>query len=283
MDGGAIDWNRLRRAFSRCRFRPRGDLSGEVAARLISRLDEIAPRPEWIIDVGGDGGAVRERFPAARVLAADIAPHSSPRPRVLQMRADAMRLPLQESSADMVWSNLCLEWTDMRRSFAEAARVLRPHSGLLIFSVLGRDTLREIRAAFDEEGETGGSETAGAPHLMDMHDIGDMLGGCGFSETVMETERVVLTYRTPADAIRDIRESGCGAVHPARRGLFGRRRWRRAMDEYRRQFADADGRIPATYEIIYAVSWRRADAPAERVIQFSRKESAESLAEPGDL
>ncbi len=249
----------MRRAFSR--RLGGGDLAAEVAARLISRLDEIAPNPRWIVDVGGDGGAVRERFPDARVLAADFAlPRLRARPRVFRTQADAAQLPVRDAAADMLWSNLCLEWTDIKQSFAEAARILRPKDGLFIFSVLGRDTMREARAAFGEK--DGG-------RFMDMHDIGDMLGGCGFAETVMETERATLTYRAPEDAFREAQKAGCGAANSRRRGLFGRRRWRKAMDEYARRFADADGRIPATYEIIYAVSWRKTPAPSEHIVRFA--------------
>ena len=259
---GAIERQRIRRAFSR-RLGGR-DLTAEVAARLMSRLDEIAPQPKWIVDVGGDGGAVRARFPDARVLAADFArPRLFAQPRVFRAVADAAQLPLRDAAADMLWSNLCLEWTDMKQTFAEAARVLRPRDGLFIFSALGRDTLREAREAFGEE--------EGARRFMDMHDIGDMLGGCGFSETVMETERATLTYRRAEDAMREAQNAGGGAANARRRGLFGRRRWQRAMDEYARRFADDGGRIPATYEIIYAVAWRKAPAPSERAIRFVKK------------
>lgn len=265
MPDGAIERRRIRRAFSR--RLGGGDLTAEVAARLMSRLDEIAPQPQWIVDVGGDGGAMRERFPKARILAADIAlPRLIPQPRVFRAQAEAAQLPMRDAAANMVWSNLCLEWTDIRQSLSEAARVLRPHSGLLIFSVLGRDTMHEARTAF---GAANAKDAA--PHLMDMHDIGDMLGACGFSETVMETERAILTYRAPEDAMREVRRAGGGAPHPKRLGLFGRRRWRRAMDEYARLFADADGRVPATYEIIYAISWRKSSAPPENVIRFAEK------------
>ena len=264
MRGGLIERNRIRRAFSRhCGG---GDLTAEVAKRLIARLDEIAPQPKWIVDVGGDGGAVRTRFPSACILAADFAlPRLLPQPRVFRTQADAMQLPVRDSAADMVWSNLCLEWTDIRRAFSEAARILRPHSGLLIFSMLGRDTLREARMAF------GDADADGAPYLPDMHDIGDMLGGCGFSETVMETESIVLTYRAPEDAMREVQRAGGGAINYSRNGLRGKNRWQRAMKEYRRQFADANGRIPATYEIIYALSWRKKSPPSEQIIHFAEK------------
>lgn len=259
-----IDKKQARRAFSR--HGGGGDLFAEIARRLAARLDEIGIEPKWIVDIGGDGEKMAARYPNARVLAADFAaPRLRRRPRVYPAVADAEHLPAGDSTADLVWSNLCLEWTDMQKSLAEAARVLRPKTGLFVFSTLGRDTLREARAVF-----------GGRVHeFMDMHDIGDMLSGFGFAETVLETEHLTLTYRAPADALREVHAAGCGFALTSRsRGLTGRRAWELSLAEYGRRFCQADGKIAATYEIIYAAAWRKPPPTLEKTVHIVRREIA---------
>ena len=255
-----IDKKQARRAFSRhCGG---GDLTAEIGRRLAARLNELAATPAVVVDVGGDGAAMSAYFSQARVVAVDFAlPRLRPAAKVCRVLADAERLPMATATADVVWANLCYEWTDLKISLGEAARVLRPQSGLLIFSTLGRDTLREARAVFPESGRVH--------EFMDMHDIGDMLAGAGFAEPVLETEHLALTYRCAADALREVHAAGCGcALHTRARGMLGRRRWHAALAEYARRFADAQGRLSATYEIIYAVAWRRAPPPTEAVVHF---------------
>ena len=264
MRGGLIERNRIRRAFSRhCGG---GDLTAEVAKRLIARLDEIAPQPKWIVDVGGDGGAVRTRFPSARILAADFAlPRLLPQPRVFRTQADAMQLPVRDSAADMVWSNLCLEWTDIRRAFSEAARILRPHSGLLIFSMLGRDTLRGGTHGVRRCG--CGRRTVFAGYARHRRYAGRLR----FFGNGNGNRKHRFNLPRPEDAMREVQRAGGGAINYSRNGLRGKNRWQRAMKEYRRQFANTDGRIPATYEIIYALSWRKKSPPSEQIIHFAEK------------
>ena len=259
---GKIDKKRVRRSFSR--FGGGGDLFALVGERLAARLDEIAAAPSWILDMGGDGVRMAGRYESARVLAADIA---APRlrggrggKRIYPVVADAEHLPAADGAADMVWSNLCLEWTDMGKALSEAARVLRPE-GLLLFSTLGRDTLREMREVFG----------AGRVHeFMDMHDVGDLLAGGGFAEPVLEAEHLTLTYGAAEDAVREVRLSGCGCALPVVRAM-GACEWRRALSEYGRKFGGEDGRVPATYEIIYALAWRKPPARGELPVRFVRR------------
>ena len=242
-----IDKKQVRRAFSR--HGGGGDLTSEIADRLAARLEEIDMSPKWIVDVGGDGKTMRERFPRSNVAAADFAlPRLRPQAHVFRALADAECLPFADASTDVVWSNLCFDWTDIKKALAEAARVLRPREGLLIFSMLGRDTLREARAVFSSDR---------FHEFLDMHDIGDMLSHGGFSEPVLETEHITLTYADARAAMREIHDAGCGCALSSRaRGLTGKNTWQKAMTEYAKQFSDNDGRVPATYEIIYAICWR---------------------------
>lgn len=256
---GAIHKQQARQAFTR--HGGGGDLCAEVAARLISRLDEIDTAPQTIVDIGGTGATVQGRFANAKVLAADFALSRLPQtPGVFRVQADAEHLPLQSGCADMLWSNLCLEWTHMELAIREAARVLRPQTGIFIFSTLGRDTLQEARATLGDKR---------VHSFMDMHDIGDLLSRCGFYETVLETEHATLTYRAAEDALQEVKNAGCAcALQDRPRGMFGKEKWRAAIREYENRFGE-EGRIPATYEIIYAVSWRKPEGCQEHVVRFA--------------
>ena len=96
---------------------------------------------------------------------------------------DIVQLPLSDGSIDLVWSNMALHWTaDPAAALREFERVLAPR-GLLMFSTLGPDTLKELRAA------------AGAARVhafVDMHDVGDMLVAAGFAAPVMDMEMIAV-------------------------------------------------------------------------------------------
>ena len=122
--------------------------------------------------------------------------------------------------------------------------------GLLMFSTIGPDTLKELRSAFPP--------TEGAPHVhgfVDMHDLGDMLVAAGFAAPVMDTETITLTYPTVDAMLADLRRSGQACALAGRsRGLLGRARWaaaRKALEGCIR-----DGRLPATIEVVYGHAWK---------------------------
>ena len=173
--------------------------------------------------------------------------------------ADAMRLPFADSSVDVVFSSLMLQWCDpLDVTFAEIRRVLKP-DGFFAFSTFGPDTLKELRAAW--------AEADGYNHVnqfVDMHDVGEALVRAGLVEPVLDVDRIQLTYTDTLGLMRDLKAIGAHNVTEGRsRGLMGRARLARmqaAYETYRR-----DGRLPATYEVIYGATWGaagRAGAPA---------------------
>ncbi len=222
--------------------------------------------PRLVVDLGcGTGGsfaALARRFPKARLAGIDLAPGMLREARKRSGRwqrflghapclvcADAERLPLATGSAQLVFSNLALQWCDPAAVFAEAARVLTPE-GLLIFSTFGPDTLREFRAAF---AQAGGAVPV--HRFIDMHDVGDALVHAGFADPVMEMEHVTLEYATVEAAARDLKAIGASnALAERARGLSGRSRWRRMAEAYER-FRRADA-LPATFEVVYGHAWK---------------------------
>jgi malonyl-CoA O-methyltransferase len=249
------------------------------------RLEYIKLAPKRIVEVGGNAAALCERYPAATAIASGLAPAESavekrigwharigrlftPRPPVALV-ADCGRLPLAAGSCDLVWSNLVLARSDDPGAvLREWGRVLAT-DGLLMFSSLGPDTLRELRAAFADDAH---------PHVhpfVDMHDLGDMLLAAGFADPVMDMEVVTLTYARFEALIAELRASGqVNALAARRRGLTGRQVWQRAGHAY--AGSAREGRLPASFEVVYGHAWKvrpRVAADGGQIIKFDRAPS----------
>lgn len=290
----ALDRGVVRRAFERAAdtYDAAAVLQREVGARMAERLGIIKLTPATILDAGcGTGEALGElhtRYPAAHLVALDLALNmtraarrrsapvvanersllarllgprvavTTPAPGIVC--GDIERLPLRSGCAELIWSNLVLHWVDAPPlAFREFHRVLAV-GGLLTFTTFGPDTLRELRTAF--------AMIDAATHVnrfVDMHDLGDMLVEAGFADPVMDMEMLTLTYADAMALMRELKALGAHNVTAARpRGMMGRRRWHRmldALEAFRRE-----GRLPATFEVIYGHAWK----PAPRIVPDGR-------------
>lgn len=285
-DPREIDPRAVRRAFGRAAatYDAAAALQREVGARMAARLDYVKIAPALILDAGcGTGEGVGEfaaRYQQARVVALDVAlpmvQAARERARVARsllqrllsgkltllrrrdeaspffLCGDMNALPLRGVAFDLIWSNLALQWVnDVPRALAEMRRVLKV-GGLVSFTTFGPDTLKEIRMAF--------AQADGFTHtnrFLDMHDIGDMLVRAGFADPVMDMEQLTLTYADASSLMRDLRQLGAtNATRGRPRGLMGRGRWRRATAAF--EALRRDGRIPATFEVIYGHAWKGA-------------------------
>ena len=238
---------------------------------MAERLAYVRLEPQRLMDVGcATGDGIRDlmvRYPKALPIAADYARPMlaavgaragwldrwrGKAPRLLN--ADVRQLPLAANSLDLVWSNLMLHWLeDPLPAFKELHRTMTV-GGLLTFSMLGPDTLKELRRAFAACGI--------APSLrpfLDMHDVGDMLVAAGFADPVMDMEHVVLTYRSPRGLLRDQRHLG---VRDALLGHLPWRQWRQVLAAWER----VEGLLPASFEIVYGHAWK----PAAKVVDDGR-------------
>ena len=237
-------------------------LQKEVGERLLERLDLMANVPVRVLDVGcGTGRPTRElqrRYPKAEVIGADLAPTMLKLAAKKQpwlgkaarfVCAEASQLPFADASCDLIYASLILQWCeDLDATLLEWRRLLKPH-GLLLFSTLGPDTLKELRAAW--------SAVDGYNHVnrfLDMHDVGDALIRAGFVEPVLDVEHLTLTYQDATGLMRDLKSIGAHNVTAGRRrGLMGRGRlaaFSSAYEKFR-----SEGRLPATYEVVYGTAW----------------------------
>lgn len=261
--GSAIDKGAARRAFEGAAASYDGIavLQKEMASRLLERLDYVRLAPRTILDLGaGTGLAVddlQRRYRQARVLALDFAlamlrlarRRGSLLRRPTCLCADAEALPLAPGCVDFVFSNATLQWcNDLDRTFAELRRVLAP-GGLLMFTTFGPDTLRELRAAWAQADDHGHVSP-----FLDMHDVGDALVRAGFEGPVLDAEYLTLTYADLSGLMDDLR--GLGATNATRerpRGLTGKARWHAMRTAY--EVHRLEGRLPATYEVVYGHAW----------------------------
>lgn len=240
-------------------------LQQEVGERLIERLELIRMKPRWILDIGaGTGFTTRQlmqRYPRARFVALDIAPHMLRRarrraPMLRRLRAvcgDAEALPFEAARFDLVFSNLTFQWVnDLDRVYREVQRVLRPE-GLLLFTTFGPDTLQELRQSWARA-----DDHVHVNRFVDMHDVGDGLVRAGLADPVMEMECFNLMYRSSRDLMLELKTLGAHNVAIGRNtGLTGRGRWRAMESEYER-WRSMDGYLPATYEVVYGHAWGTA-------------------------
>lgn len=254
-----LDKRRIRQSFDRAA--PRYDefavLQYDIGGRLLERLDgDQSKTLRRILDLGCGTGfvarALAQRFRGARVVGLDLSPAmveqaNARRGRWSRCRyvcADAERLPLASGSMDLVVSNLALQWCDAATAFAEIARVLRP-GGRFLFSTFGPDTLKELRAAW----ASVNSETH-VHGFVDMHELGDLLLGQGFVNPVMDMEVLTMTYADVDGLMADLRGIGAhNLATPRSAGLTGRHAFARFRSAY--QDMAVEGRIPATYEVVF--------------------------------
>lgn len=260
-------------------------LHREVAGRMLDRFDVIKLAPRRILDLGSGTGAASAglltRFPAAGVVGLDLAESMAragmPRlegwrrllgraPTVSAVCGDMATLPFGSGAFGLVWSNLSLHWLDdPLLAIREAQRVLEV-DGLFMFSTLGPDTLKELRAAFSQAGPGWHVK-----RFIDLHDIGDALAGAGFGAPVMDMEILTLTYADLDGLFADLRATGsANAMIGRRRTLTGRARIERVRAAY--ESLRRAGRLPATFEVIYGHAWKAAPrrrTSGEAVVSFT--------------
>jgi malonyl-CoA O-methyltransferase len=285
MSRGRLD--RIRAAFDRAApvYEEAAVLQREVTARLLERIQYIKVRPGRVLDLGAGTGtgtrALRRKYPRAEIVALDCSPamlrelesrqgfRERWRGRTLTVCADAHELPFPDHAFELVFSSLTLQWCENPgQVFREIFRVLKP-GGALVFSTLGPDTLRELRASW-AEADSGRHVN----EFIDMHIIGDRLVETGFADPVMDMEHIILTYKDVGALLRDIKRIGANTVldgtdgapeDPRPRGLTGKARlaaMRRAYEAHR----TAEGLYPATHEIVYGLAWGRD--PAVQAMRF---------------
>jgi malonyl-CoA O-methyltransferase len=266
-----FDQRHIRRAFSRSAagYDAAAALQHEVEKRLMESLDYFALRsgqdaaaPSVVLDVGCGpahaAAAMRKRWPKAQVVALDLAlpmlreakKQSGWWKPFQRVCADLRALPLAEGTVDVLFCNLSLQWVDdLPAAFNGFRRVLKP-GGLLVCSTFGPETLQELRDAF--------AHADAVPHVSPFPQIaqfGDALMMAGFRDPVLDRDRFTLTYDDLPALMRELRAMGAtNALQHRRHTLTGRARFTAAASAYE-PLRRADGKLPSTWDVIYAHAW----------------------------
>jgi len=252
----------------------------EVARRLADKLDVIRLQPLQWLDWGGflGGGAplVQARYPQAQRWVAEPTPELLERSRA-QWRAqlprawwapwrrdiDPARLdsapgpaPWAEQGVQMLWGNMALhahhDLPQLLKQWHQALAV----DGFLMCSGLGPDTARELRQLYRELGWP-----LPTIDFIDMHDLGDALVEAGFSDPVMDMERITLTWATAEEMLAELRTWG-GNVARGRQIGLRTPRWRaQLLTALTQGLRRPDGRLGLTVELVYGHAVKPAPRP----------------------
>ena len=229
--------------------------------RLAERLDDLEARFPRVLDLGCHGGelaqAVAGRAGIETIVLADPSPAMAARARAQQSRvvvAEEELLPFAPGSFDAVLSCLSLHWVnDLPGTLVQLREALAP-GGLLLVSMLGGETLRELRAALAEaETFAGHTPRARVSPFVDVRAAGDLLARAGFVRPVADIETVTASYGDPLRLMAELRAMGeANALRDRPRGFTARATLLRAAAAHA---TTADGRIPATFQIVTLTAW----------------------------
>ncbi|HXH42926.1 MAG TPA: methyltransferase domain-containing protein [Bradyrhizobium sp.] len=249
-------------------------LLDRVAEDLLDRLAAVvrefqAPADLW---TPGDGlAALRTRLPSIDRIEIDA--------------VGAERLPFAAGSLDLVVSALALQFVnDLPGVLAQIRRALKP-DGLLLAAMIGGDSLTELRQAFAAaEAECEGGVSPRVAPFADLRDIGALLQRAGFALPVTDVDRVVVRYANAFALMQDLRRMGASNVLIERRRTPARRATLLRMAEiYAERFADADGRIRTTFDVVWLSGWAPHASQQQPLKPGSAKASlAEAVRKAGE-
>lgn len=255
---------RRRRDRAAQRLGAHGFLFAEAAERLADRLEDVTRRFPLALDLGCHDGIL------ARVLAGrggvetlvqcDLSPamaRAAAKNGAPTLAGDEEALPFAPASFDLIVSALSLHWVnDLPGALIQIRHALKP-DGLFLGALLGGETLTELRAALMEAelAEEGGASPRVSP-FAELRDAGGLLQRAGFALPVADADRIAVTYPDALALMRELRAMGeSNALIARRRGLMRRATLARAAAIYAERFAEPDGRIRASFEVITLTGW----------------------------
>jgi SAM-dependent methyltransferase len=264
------------RLFDRAMLRARQDrarrmgaepfLLERVSADLAERLQAVTRRFSHGADLGTPGDQVRRALAGQTELKSIALPDN-----------DNDALPLATSSVDLVVSALALHAVnDLPGVLAQIRRALKP-DGLFLAAMAGGDTLTELRQAFAAaETEVEGGISPRVAPFADLRDVGALLQRAGFALPVTDVDRIVVRYDNAFALMQDLRRMGAtNVLVERRRAPLRRATLLRMAAIYSERFADADGRIRATFDIVWMSGWAPHESQQKPLKPGSAKMSLE--------
>ena len=252
-------------------------LVDRVAEDFADRLATVLRRFAYALDLGTPTDAVRRALAASgkvdNIIAVDVLADPASVGAGLAVAADEEALPFRDGSIDLVISAFALQHVnDLPGTLIQVRRVLMP-DGLFLAALAGGDTLAELREAFAAaETEIEGGVSPRVAPFADLRDLGALLQRAGFALPVTDVDRLTVRYATPFALMQELRRMGAtNTLIERRRRPLRRATLARMAQIYRERFSDPDGRIRATFEIVWLSGW----APHESQQQPLRPGSAQ--------
>ena len=258
----------------------------EVADRLAERLDDVTRRFPLALDLGCHDGALGRalggcgrrggRGGIETLVQSDLSPAMAEKAADCgrpALAADEEALPFAEATFDAVFSLLSLHWVnDLPGALIQVRRALKP-DGLFLAAMLGGETLKELRAALLEaEVEVEGGAGPRVSPFADVRDLGALLQRAGFALPVADVDDIEVSYPNAVKLMADLRGMGeANAVADRRKGFSRRATLMRAAELYAERHADPDGRLPATFQVIYLTAWAPHESQPQPLVPGSAK------------
>ena len=235
-------------------------LLDQVANEMAERLSAVTRTFSLAADIGTPTGAVRHALDGKIDAFAGVV-------------ADEEALPFAPGSLDLVVSALALQFVnDLPGALIQIRRALKP-DGLFLGALIGGESLTELRQAFAAaETEIEGGVSPRVAPFVDLRDLGALLQRAGFALPVTDVDHVIVRYASPLDLMHDLRRMGAGnALAERRRTPLRRATLQRMMKIYAERFAGADGRIVATFEILWLSGWAPHESQQQPLAPGSAK------------
>jgi len=245
-------------------------LHKEISERLCERLDDVVRDFPMALDIGCHGGEVasvlQDQLKVKHLIQFDISEKMAKRAdkeNATTLVADEEFLPFAPNSFDLIISNLSLHWVnDLPGALLQINRCLKP-DGLFIGTMFGIETLRELRQCLSdaEMAVDGGLSPRVSPYA-DVKDAGMLLQRAGFTLPVVDADGVEVRYENPMKLMKDLKGMGENNKVLERRKNFTKRELiMKAAQGYMEEFIGDDGRIPATFQVMYMTAWK--DDPSQ--------------------
>ncbi|MBT6035526.1 MAG: methyltransferase domain-containing protein [Kordiimonadaceae bacterium] len=247
----------LRRENCAENFEKHAFLNHEISQQLIDNLQDIKRDFKTVLNMNVRGEALRTHLQDSFIFNQDISFNMVRQSKTCSIQGDEEFLPVKHQSLDLALSCLNLHWVnDLPGALLQIFRSLKP-DGLFLGAMFGGGSLNELRSSMlkADIDHRGGS----SPHIspfMDIRDAGSLLQRAGFSLPVASTEQITVTYSDAFSLMKDLKGMGeNNALIKGFKGLSSRGLMMKVAEYYQDDFANADGRIPATFDIIYLQGW----------------------------
>ncbi len=235
-------------------------LLDRVAEEFAERLGAVLRQFDRVVDLGTPTDAVRKALAAGGKVTSVIAvtPDTGHLDRSFpRVAADEEALPFADGSLDLVVSALALQFVnDLPGTLVQIRRALKP-DGLMLAALIGGESLSELREAFAQaESEIEGGLSPRVAPFPDLRDLGSLMQRAGFALPVIDSDRLTVRYDNVFALMHDLRRMGAtNALHERRRVPLRRETLARMADIYAARFSDADGRLRASFEIVWLSGW----------------------------